>query len=65
MSKPNDSQVIVPADGETHSHRWRIGAQEGAFSNGVCACGAEKEFANGWDREPGGRAWTTTSSTQR
>lgn len=65
MSKPNDNQVTGPADADSHSHRWRIGAQEGAFSHGVCACGAEKEFANSWDREQGGRAWSNTSRTGR
>lgn len=48
-----------------HTHRWRIGAQAGATSAGVCACGAEKEFANSWDRETGGRTWTSSGRTAR
>lgn len=65
MSKPNDNIATGPTDGESHSHRWRIGAQAGAFSLGVCACGAEKDFPNSWDRDPGGRTWSSTSRTGR
>jgi hypothetical protein len=55
-----DADVAVSA----HTHRWRIGAQAGAFSSGVCECGAEKEFPNSWDRETG-RTWTSPSRTAR
>lgn len=34
-----------------HTHRWRIAGQGGPTSAGSCACGAEKQFANSWDRE--------------
>lgn len=39
------------ASGADHAHRWRIEAQGGPTSVGSCACGAEKQFSNSWDRE--------------
>lgn len=65
MTTPDKETAMLAGTEETHSHRWRIGAQEGATSRGVCACGAEKEFANSWDREQGGRAWTSSSRGAR
>ncbi len=64
MSTANDSPSTQTGE-EPHSHRWRIGAQAGAFSQGVCACGAEKEFPNSWDREPAGRAWSNSGRGAR
>jgi hypothetical protein len=33
-----------------HTHRWRIGPQDGPTSAGLCACGAEQSFANSYQR---------------
>jgi hypothetical protein len=33
-----------------HTHRWRIGPQDGPTSAGLCACGAEQSFANSYHR---------------
>ena len=34
-----------------HAHRWRIEGQGSATSAATCACGATREFQNGWNRE--------------
>lgn len=37
----------VTGPGEAiHSHRWRIGEQDGPTSTGTCDCGAERAFPN-------------------
>jgi hypothetical protein len=41
----------MPETTEEHVHRWRIEAQGGETSKGLCACGAEKAFRNSWGKE--------------
>ncbi len=62
---PNLMNNVADDASETHAHRWRIGAQAGAVSVGICACGAEKEFQNSWDRETSGRTWGGASRTAK
>jgi hypothetical protein len=46
-----------------HPHRWRIDEQQGAQSRGRCACGAERDFENGWSDDSrfrlSGGGWTS------
>ena len=47
--------IAVPLDDDAaltavHAHRWRIGAQDGPTSSGLCDCGAEQRFANSYRR---------------
>jgi hypothetical protein len=41
----------VDGPGPQHAHHWRIGGQGGPTSAGICDCGAQKQFQNGWDQE--------------
>lgn len=38
-----------------HSHHWLIEEQRSPQSRGICDCGAERLFSNGWDEHRDGR----------
>lgn len=46
VAQPLDSFSPPPIP---HVHRWRIGEQAGARSAGLCDCGEERAFQNGWE----------------
>ena len=51
-----------------HTHRWRVEEQHGAQSSGICACGAQREFENGWSGDRSLRlnaGWLTGRSNLR
>ena len=51
-----------------HRHRWRVEEQHGAQSSGTCACGATRDFENGWSGDRSLRlnaGWLTGRSNLR
>jgi len=46
MVAARDATIAPILEDGDHAHRWRIGAQAGPRSQGVCDCGAERSFAN-------------------
>lgn len=46
-SAAEPSSATLPAGG--HHHHWRIQEQGTARSRGICDCGAERLFSNGWE----------------
>ncbi len=47
MVAARDATIVpISAGPGDHAHRWRIAAQAGPRSQGICDCGAERSFAN-------------------
>jgi len=42
----------------THVHVWQLGPEVAGVSHGVCACGAERDFAPRSEAEMFGRQYT-------
>jgi len=48
-----EANVPGPAEAtSSHVHHWRIGAQAGPSSQGLCDCGDERTFANSHEPMP-------------